>query len=433
MKLYPTLKNPWLLSAAVGAIALTGSTAFYTLSRHPTQPASPELAPPAPARISALGRLEPEAEILQLAPPSALENDRLLELRVKDGDTVKSGEIVAVLDSRDRLQDELRQAQAQVAIAQSKLAQVRAGAKAGEISAQSSQVERLQAQRQGDLVAQRAAIAKLKAQLQGDRNAQRATLKRLTAELRNAQVEYDRYRKLQAAGAIAQSSLDSKRLAVDTLREQVNEAQAILSRTDTTAERQLSELQAVLARTANTGSSEIDEAKANLDRIAEVRPVDIRAAQAELVNAQAAVKRAQTALEKSYIRAPIAGQVLRIRTRAGEKPSDDGIIDLAQTKQMIAIAEVYQTDIAKVKPGQTVTITGQAFSGELQGKVYRIGQQVNPQKIYNNQPGENLDRRIIEVKVQLDAASRQKVAGLTYLQVQTIIQLDPKTATSRLN
>jgi HlyD family secretion protein len=337
------------------------------------------------------------------------------------------------LDSRDRLQDELQQAQAQVEIAQSKLAQVRAGAKTGEISAQASQVERLQAQRQGDLVAQRAAIAKLKAQLQGDRDAQQATLQRLTAELRNAQVEYNRYQKLQAAGAIAQSSLDSKRLSVDTLQEQVNEAQAVLTRTDTTAKRQLSELQAVLARTANTGSSEIDEAKANLDRIAEVRPVDIQAAQAELVNAQAAFKRAQTALEKSYIRAPIAGQVLRIRTRAGEKPSDDGIVELAQTKHMIVIAEVYQTDIAKVKPGQTVTVTGQAFSGELQGKVYRIGQQVNPQTIYNNQPGENLDRRIIEVKVQLDAASRQKVAGLTYLQVQAVIQLDPKTATSRLN
>jgi hypothetical protein len=68
MNLHPALKNPWLLSAAVGAIALTGSTAFYTLSLRPTQPASPEVVTPAPARISALGRLEPEAEIIQLAP-----------------------------------------------------------------------------------------------------------------------------------------------------------------------------------------------------------------------------------------------------------------------------------------------------------------------------------------------------------------------------
>lgn len=189
-----------LLSARSPLLAVLLSIRFPSFL--PTQPASPEVATPAPARISALGRLEPEAEILQLAPPSALENDRLLELRVKDGDTVKAGEVLAVLDSRDRLQDELQQAQAQVAIAQSKLAQVRAGAKTGEISAQASQVKRLQAQRQGDLTEQRAAIAKLKAQLQGDLNAQRATLKRLVAELRNAQVEYNRYQKLQAAGAI---------------------------------------------------------------------------------------------------------------------------------------------------------------------------------------------------------------------------------------
>jgi HlyD family secretion protein len=420
-----------LIGASAIAIVFAGGTAFYTLSFSPKPETEATAQQPSPPRISALGRLEPEAEILQLAPPSALENDRLLELRVKEGDDVKAGDIVAVLDSRDRLQDELQQAQAQVTIAAAKLAQVTAGAKSGEITAQASQVKRLKAQRQGDLIAQQAAIEKLEAQLQGDRQAQQATIKRLSAELNNAQSEYQRYQRLQVEGAIAQSLLDSKRLSLDTAQQQVNEATAVLRRIDSTADRQLSELQAVLSRTEQTGENEIDEANANLDRIAEVRPVDVRTAEAELANAQALVKRAETALEKSYIRAPISGQVLRIHSRAGEKPSDNGIIDLAQTKQMIVIAEVYQTDIAKVKPGQTVMVTGQAFEGELQGEVYWIGQQVNAQTVKTNQPGENLDRRIIEVKVRLNPESRQKVAGLTYLQVQTIFQLDPQTSTLR--
>ncbi|MBD2775580.1 DUF2834 domain-containing protein [Iningainema sp. BLCCT55] len=40
---------------------------------------------------------------------------------------------------------------------------------------------------------------------------------------------------------------------------------------------------------------------------------------------------------------------------------------------MVAVAEVYQTDIGKVKPGQQAVITGQAISGKLRGVVYLIG------------------------------------------------------------
>ena len=89
---------------------------------------------------------------------------------------------------------------------------------------------------------------------------------------------------------------------------------------------------------------------------------------------------------------------------------------------MIAIAEVYQTDIAKVQPGQLVTLTSQGFGGELQGNVMTIDRQVNQQKVFSNQPGENIDRRIIEVKIRLKQDASRSVSGLTNLQVQAIIQ-----------
>lgn len=420
------LRNPWLLGS--GAIVLTLVTASLL---HPLAVVPPKSDPnpaqiPENPRIAALGRIEPEADVLQIAPPSALENDRLLELRVKEGDSVMPGAILAVLDSRDRLQDSLRQAQTQVAIAEAALAQVQGGAKTGEINAQKAQIQRLKAQREGDIAVQRAAIAKLQAQWQGDRLAQQSTIRRLVAELDNSQLEYRRYKQLEAEGAIARSLLDSKGLALAVAQQQLKEAQTILRRLDATSDRQLRESQAALDRTQRTGRNDIDEAEATLDRIREVRPVDVQAAVAQLADSKAALKGAETALDKSYIRSPIAGKVLRIRSRAGEKPSDDGIIDIAQTDRMIIIAEVYQTDIATVKLGQRVTAIGQAFAGELQGEIYNIGQQVNAQTLTTNQPGENLDRRIIEVKVRLTPESRAKVAGLTYLQVQTIIQLTPQ-------
>ena len=112
-----------------------------------------------------------------------------------------------------------------------------------------------------------------------------------------------------------------------------------------------------LDRTAQTGTTQIDEAQSNLDRISEVRPVDITLAQAEVNHAIALLKRAETDLDRAYLRAPITGQILKIHTRAGEKQHSKGIVELAQTNTMIAIAEVYQTDIAKVQPGQLVTLT----------------------------------------------------------------------------
>ena len=128
-------------------------------------------------------------------------------------------------------------------------------------------------------------------------------------------------------------------------------------------------------------------------------------------------------MEQAYIRTPMAGQILKIHTRSGEKISDSGIADLGQTDQMVAVAEVYQTDIGKVQLGQQAVITSQSFSGELRGKVSQIGLQVSRQNVFSNQPGENLDRRVVEVKIRLTPEDSKRVASLTNLQVQTAIRL----------
>jgi HlyD family secretion protein len=316
-----------------------------------------------------------------------LDGDRVTEIRVKQGDRVKKAQIVAILDSRDRLQAALGEAKQKVSVAQSRLAQVKAGAKRGEIQAQESTITRLQAELRGEIAAQNAAIARLK------------------SELRNASSEFARNQQLHQEGAISNSVIDSKRLALES------------------AEARLREASSGQNRTVDMLQAQISEAKATLSRIEEVRPVDVQAAQTDVDSAIAAVKRAETDLAQAFVRAPIDSQILKIHARLGEKIGDRGIADLGQTEQMVAIAEVYQTDIAKIKLGQQATITGQAFSGELRGTVSEIGLQVNRQNVFSNQPGENLDRRIIEVKIRLNPEASQQVTGLTNLQVQTAIQL----------
>ena len=421
------LKNPWVLGLAGLATLSTIGTITYVLTQ-----AKPNAAPvvsqaPTTLRVSALGRLQPESEILKLAAPLELDGDRVSELQVKEGDRVNRNQIIAVLDSQSRLSDEVQQAREQVKLAQAKLAQVRAGAKDGEINAQGSTIDRLNAQQSGDLEAQRESLAKLEAQEIGDRNVQAATIAKLNAELKNARAEFQRYESLKTSGAVSQSLLDSKRLAVETAQQQVNEAIAIGTRTNNTNDRLIREARAVLTRTEETGETQVSEARAKLSSITEVRPVEVQVAQAEVKTMIAALKRAETALEKAYIRAPIAGQILKIYTRIGEKQSTKGIAELAQTDKMVAIAEVYQTDIEKVRTGQNVRITSPAFTGELQGTVFQIDRQVSQQKVFSNQPGENLDRRIIEVKIRIQDSDRPRISGLTNLQVQTLIEAPSQT------
>jgi HlyD family secretion protein len=380
----------WLLGLFVTATTLTGATFFWEISQVKLEKTPlKEITQAKPIKITALGRLEPETEIINLFAPIDLDGDRIAQISVKQGDWVEAGEVVAILASQDRLQANLEEAQEEVKVTQKKLAQIKAGAKTGEITAQQAQ------------------ITQLEAELQGQISSQKATLTRWKSEARTAKVEYERYQYLAAQGAIAESALDNKRLAAETAQAQLEEALATENRIITTLKAQIA------------------EALAKLDQIAEIRPIDLETAQAEVDRAIANAKRAETELAQAYIKSPLDGQILKIHSYPGETINEEnGIAEIGQTKQMVAVAEVYQTDISKIRLGQTGLVTSNVISETLRGKVTEIDLQVSKQKVFSNQPGENLDRRAIEVTIQLAPEDSQKVAGLTNLQVQTAILLD---------
>lgn len=409
------------------AVAVTGSSLYIGLSQGGFLPGEPDAAPTAPAvlpAVSALGRLEPVGEIIQVAAPLALDGDRLAQLLVSAGDTVAAGDPLAILDSRDRLQDEVAQAQQRLRVAEAGLAQVRAGAKSGEIVAQAAVVAEQSAEAVGQVQRQREIIARLEAQYAGDRAVQTATVSRLQAELETAEAELARHQPLYEEGAISASLYDSKRLAAYAAQQSLAEAQAVLARTEATAQGQLQEARAELTRLENTGQAQVTAAQSTLDQVSEVRAVDVQRAQAEVETAKADFAKAQNDLNRATIRAPKAGQILNIHTRPGEQISESGIVSLGQTEQMLAIAEVYQSDIARVALGQPATVRGQAFSGALQGEVVEIGRQISRQNVFSTELGENLDRRVVEVKIALMPEDSQRVAGLSNLQVQVVIQVE---------
>ncbi|MGI2903115.1 HlyD family efflux transporter periplasmic adaptor subunit [Tolypothrix sp. VBCCA 56010] len=410
----------------VAAVATGAITTYVMLNfRATTRTATTSSVSQTPVdAVAALGYLEPKGEVIHLSAPAFLEGARVDQLLVKRGDRVKKGQVVAILDSRDRLVAALQQAQQQVRASQARLEQVKAGAKAASILAQDAKFQGTKAELEGQINTQRATIANLEAQLQGEKSAQKATVARSYAELRNAQADCQRYQSLYQNGAVSTQTRDSSCLKQETNRELLLEAQANLNRIVTSRGKQIQEAKANLNRTIATQERQIQSEGATLKAVAEVRPVDVQVAQTDLGNAQAGVKRAEAELALAYVRSPTVGQILKIHTRPGELVSNQGIADLGQTDQMYVRAEVYETDISRVRIGQRATIKTDGVIRELQGTVDEIGLQIGKKDVLGTDPTADADVRVVEVKIRLDAKDTQQVAGLTNLQVDVVITTD---------
>jgi HlyD family secretion protein len=379
-----------LLIAIASILAIGGGTTAYLRWRAATSvPAQVPVSLPQIRTVTALGRIAPKGEIIKLSVPtgSTVGSNRVEELLVKEGDRVKKGQTIAILDNRDRLQASLEEAKKSVDVARAKLLRIKAGAKQGEINSQRAKIDRLEAERQGDIRVQSAAVDRLK------------------AEVNNAEIEAQRYESMYRDGASSASVRDNKRLILDTARKSLQEAQATLNRTQ------------------STRLPELEEAKATMAQIVEVRDVDVKEAQTEVDRAIAAVKQAKADLKQAYVRSPQDGTILYINTRAGESVSDRGIVEIGETNPMYTVAEVYQSDVGKVRSGQKVSVKSDSIPDELHGTVERTGYQVRRQTVVNTDPSENIDSRIVEVWIRLDETSSQKAAKFTNLQVKAAIEL----------
>jgi HlyD family secretion protein len=105
-------------------------------------------------------------------------------------------------------------------------------------------------------------------------------------------------------------------------------------------------------------------------------------------------------------------------------PGDGPILALGDTRQMVVVAEVYETDIGLVALGQPATITSRngAFSDTLTGTVSEIGLQIAKNDVLDDDPAANADARVVEVRVAVDQS--EAVAALTNLQVDVAIDIE---------
>lgn len=383
----------WQIVLGVSVIFATGLASFYALStlfrsHIQSRPTNPPKTAPAKIAITALGRLQPQGEITYLSAPHSINGVRVEKLLIKEGDKVQAGQILAYLEDYNRSTAALQQALDKLQVAKAQLAQVKSGAKTGDIDAQ------------------KATIASLQSQLKGDVAAQEATIARLQAQVENAQTENNRYQQLYKQGAIAATVGDSKALQLKTTQQQLAEAQATKKRTQDTLQ------------------SQIKQAKSQLESVSEVRTVDVELAQTQVRSATTAVKQAKADQDLTYIKSPIDGTILKVHAKTGEVIATSGFAEIGKISQMYVVAEVYQTDIQKVSKGQKVTITSPAIVGKLQGTVREVGWQIDKQSIFSLNPGADTDRKIVKVKISIDnPTDSARVSRLTNLQVDVAIHI----------
>lgn len=137
--------------------------------------------------------------------------------------------------------------------------------------------------------------------------------------------------------------------------------------------------------------------------------------------------------DRSVLRAPTGSwRVVKVWGQPGEPTApQQPILQLAATGPMIAVTEVYETDVQRLrqwlKTGSvTATIRSRALPGELSGAVTVVPDVIVRNAIMDIDPAADVDRRVFEVQVQLDGKSSAIAASFLNLQVQ--VELKPGAA-----
>jgi len=201
----------------------------------------------------------------------------------------------------------------------------------------------------------------------------------------------------------------------------VNEAKAVMENAQSELHRrqELFSAGVVSREELDRYGREADVAKAKYETAVEqhalvddhAREEDRSLAEADLKLAEAQLDEAEARYQKTFIRSPIDGSVLRKHHRSGESVSNsstvpDPILTIGDRKALRVRVDVDETDVSKVRVGQRAFVTADAFGKQkFWGRVVRVGQQLGPKNVRTDEPTERVDTKILETLVELDSGS----------------------------
>lgn len=135
------------------------------------------------------------------------------------------------------------------------------------------------------------------------------------------------------------------------------------------------------------------------------RTEDIVVARAQVEASIARRDQARAALERLEVRAPIAGQVLQVKLRAGEyySPGGEALVVLGDTRTLRVRVDVDERDVAKAKIGAPAYVVASAYPGKkFRARVVDVGRRMGRKNVRTDDPTERIDTKILEVVLELD-------------------------------
>jgi membrane fusion protein (multidrug efflux system) len=286
-----------------------------------------------------------------VVPLAARVGGMVVSLKVQDNQAVKKGEVLVQIDPVD-YQARVKQAEAELATAQA------------QAQAADAQVNVVEATAKGGLVSAKAAVSGsgvavfgAQAQIAGAQ----AAVARSQADLHKAEIDLARAKELYAANAVPKERLDNAQIAYDSAQAALLAAKAQLS----AAEEQ-----------KRAAQSRVSEAQGRLDQSAPIEST-IAAAHAQADLAHARVKSAEASLELAKnqlayttVTAPADGFVSKLGVHEGQLIQPGQPLAELVPSQTYVVANFKETQVGRIRAGQKVEISVDAFSGrKLEGKV----------------------------------------------------------------
>lgn len=366
--------------AGIAAIALL-LVMWGSWKPAPASPSSGDAAaPPRGVAVAALGRIEPQSETIHLG---GAPTDVIADLAVVRGSTVVRGQVIGHFRGYDEAVAREKATTAQLAEARAQLAAQQALGEA-RIRAAQEQLDSIVAVDPMRIESQAAAVHSIE------------------IEIANNVDILDGRKQLHRDEFASRRDLDDQRALVERQRSDLVGARSRLDELRRTFEFDRANAEAALAvERANTALAQAQIPVASLEQ------------QLALAHAE---------VETASLVAPIDGTVLNVFLHPGEAVGSSPILALGDTSKMRVVAEVYETDVPRVRLGQRARITSPALERPLEGTVVEIGRMIFKNDVLDVDPAARTDARIVEVRIALDDGAA--VAGLTNLTVDTVISTD---------
>ncbi|HVC61184.1 MAG TPA: efflux RND transporter periplasmic adaptor subunit [Acetobacteraceae bacterium] len=173
---------------------------------------------------------------------------------------------------------------------------------------------------------------------------------------------------------------------------------------------------------ADRAAADLREAEAQLVTLQRPRPEDVAVAEAHLRTARAALVEARADAALSRVYAPVAGRILKIYARPGDLVGTRGLLDLADLDRLDVVADVYESDLPRVRLGASAKVTVPGDPRRYVAQVVEIGRLVQHTTDAGVDPVARVDGRTVQVRLALLPDGSEALRHRINMQVQVAVQ-----------